>query len=142
MHALTHQRHTHTHTYTYTQIFQEGALLLDEVDLILHPLKSELNWPMGEKLPLDCTIPAPGDTCRAPGIRWLIQFHVLDAVFFCETGRTCLDWSDNANAKRVLQLLCTAFENGRNARVVQSTPHIVVVDPKFYHNDLKILFVR
>ena len=28
-------------------IFRSGALLLDEVDLILHPLKSELNWPTG-----------------------------------------------------------------------------------------------
>jgi len=27
------------------QLFQEGVMLLDEVDLILHPLKSELNFP-------------------------------------------------------------------------------------------------
>ena len=26
-----------------------GTLVLDEVDLILHPLKSELNWPLGVK---------------------------------------------------------------------------------------------
>ena len=32
-----------------------GALLLDEVDLLLHPLKSELNWPIGPKFPLDLT---------------------------------------------------------------------------------------
>ena len=25
-------------------VFRDGVLLLDEVDLILHPLKSELNW--------------------------------------------------------------------------------------------------
>ena len=33
-------------------LFKEGTLLLDEVDLILHPLKSELNWLMGRKDPL------------------------------------------------------------------------------------------
>ena len=30
-----------------------GIELIDEVDLILHPLKSELNWPLGDKLPLE-----------------------------------------------------------------------------------------
>lgn len=39
------------------RIFRDGALLLDEVDLILHPLKSELNWPLGAKEPLDFTAP-------------------------------------------------------------------------------------
>jgi len=31
------------------ELFNNGILLLDEVDLILHPLKSELNWPLGDK---------------------------------------------------------------------------------------------
>ena len=31
-------------------LFREGIMLLDEVDLILHPLKSELNFPIGEKV--------------------------------------------------------------------------------------------
>ena len=29
-----------------------GVLLLDEIDVILHPLRSELNWPLGRKVPL------------------------------------------------------------------------------------------
>ena len=32
------------------KIFHSAALLLDEVDIVLHPLKSELNWPIGVKL--------------------------------------------------------------------------------------------
>ena len=28
-------------------LFRNGVMLLDEVDLILHPLKSELNFPIG-----------------------------------------------------------------------------------------------
>ena len=35
------------------QIFRKGSLFLDEVDLILHPLRSELNWPIGRKQILD-----------------------------------------------------------------------------------------
>jgi hypothetical protein len=29
------------------QLFKAGVLIMDEVDLILHPLKSELNFPIG-----------------------------------------------------------------------------------------------
>jgi hypothetical protein len=32
-------------------IFKEGVMLIDEVDLILHPLKSELNFPIGQSMP-------------------------------------------------------------------------------------------
>ena len=32
---------------TIIGLFRGGVLLLDEVDLVLHPLKSELNWPLG-----------------------------------------------------------------------------------------------
>jgi hypothetical protein len=34
-------------------LFRESVLIMDEVDLILHPLKSELNFPIGTKLDLD-----------------------------------------------------------------------------------------
>lgn len=30
------------------QIFRESVEIMDEVDIILHPLKSELNWPLGK----------------------------------------------------------------------------------------------
>lgn len=56
-------------------MFRNGALLLDEVDMILHPLKSELNWPLGRKEPLDFTRSRAGD-----GLRWQIPFYLLDAV--------------------------------------------------------------
>jgi hypothetical protein len=31
-------------------LWRESSLMLDEVDLILHPLKSELNYPVGMKV--------------------------------------------------------------------------------------------
>jgi hypothetical protein len=31
----------------------QGILLCDEIDMLLHPLRSELNFPIGEKFPLD-----------------------------------------------------------------------------------------
>jgi hypothetical protein len=58
-------------------LFRTGALLLDEVDLILHPLKSELNWPIGVKLPLDFTY---SKARGVHGLRWQVPFYLLDAV--------------------------------------------------------------
>lgn len=55
------------------KLFKEGVLLLDEVDLILHPLKSELNWPIGEKHPIDYT----RSKKFGIGLRWDLQWHLL-----------------------------------------------------------------
>ena len=54
-----------------------GILILDEVDLILHPLKSELNWPLGRREPLDFTHSKLGD-----GLRWELPFFLMDALFY------------------------------------------------------------
>ena len=35
------------------KLFQRGCLVMDEVDLLLHPLKSELNFPLGDKVARD-----------------------------------------------------------------------------------------
>lgn len=60
------------------EIFQSSVEIMDEVDLILHPLKSELNWPLGVKQPLDFTRSKVG-----MGLRWSIPSHLLDAIFSC-----------------------------------------------------------
>lgn len=57
-------------------IFQSSIEIMDEVDIILHPLKSELNWPLGAKEPLDFTRSRLGN-----GLRWSIPAHLLDAIF-------------------------------------------------------------
>ena len=44
-----------------------GIALLDEVDLLLHPLKSELNFPVGSK-----------ETLSLAPTRWLLPAHLLD----------------------------------------------------------------
>lgn len=59
-------------------IMREGIEIMDEVDIILHPLKSELNWPLGIKEPLDFTRSRMGN-----GLRWGIPSHLLDAIFCC-----------------------------------------------------------
>jgi hypothetical protein len=60
------------------EIFRSSIEIMDEVDVILHPLKSELNWPMGAKEPLDFTRSRAGN-----GLRWSIPSYLLDAIFSC-----------------------------------------------------------
>jgi hypothetical protein len=57
-------------------ILRDSVEIMDEVDIILHPLKSELNWPLGAKDPLDFTQSRIGN-----GLRWALPSHLLDAIF-------------------------------------------------------------
>jgi hypothetical protein len=59
-------------------LMRSSVEIMDEVDIILHPLKSELNWPLGAKEPLDFTKSRSGN-----GLRWSIPSHLLDAIFSC-----------------------------------------------------------
>ena len=52
---------------------RRARLLLDEVDLVLHPLKSELNFPIGIKVDLDYT---------REGERWKLPIALIDVVLF------------------------------------------------------------
>ena len=56
-------------------MLRNGVALLDEVDVVLHPLKSELNWPLGSRAALDFTIQT-----SPPGLRWRIPYLLLDVI--------------------------------------------------------------
>ena len=58
------------------EIMRTSVEIMDEVDVILHPLKSELNWPLGGKDPLDFTRARSGN-----GLRWSIPSHLLDGRY-------------------------------------------------------------
>ena len=64
-------------TQEVLRLFKHGVMLLDEVDLILHPLKSELNFPTGQKFDLDGS---------EEGVRWGLPIHLMDAVFYAQLG--------------------------------------------------------
>jgi len=66
--------------------------MMDEVDLILHPLKSELNFPIGAKYDLDF----------APE-RWKLPIHILDAVFYAERNRMAVGFRESNRAVHILK---------------------------------------
>ena len=116
------------------QLFKEGSLLLDEVDLILHPLKSELNWPLGKKEALDFTRSKIG-----PGLRYEIPYHLLDALFYAVEGRLVVPFHESREAIKLLDKIKAVVEKGLQAKVLQKTPHLVLLNTNFYHRELRPL---
>lgn len=74
-------------------IFRGSIEIMDEVDLLLHPLKSELNWPLGIKEPLDFSRSQYGT-----GLRWHIPSHLLDAIFSCSGYPILAEMADSREA--------------------------------------------
>ena len=64
------------------------------MDLILHPLKSELNFPVGDKEDLDFS-----------PLRWDLAIHVLDGIFYSETRAVHVGFAASDLAKGTLARL-------------------------------------
>jgi len=101
-------------------LFKEGVMLLDEVDLILHPLKSELNFPIGDKFDLDGS---------DEGERWGLPIHLLDALFFNTTGRVST-FEQRGVALDILKRISATIQQGIQGRHLQRLPH--GTKPLFY----------
>lgn len=115
-------------------LFQDGVLVLDEVDTILHPLRSELNWPLGGKVPLDFTTDK-----EAPGMRWLLPFHALDPFFFATGGQCVMEVQNSPQAQKLLRRIEHAVQRGCNEQALQRVPHLVLLDRRFYRTTLRPL---
>ena len=109
------------------QLFQEGVMLLDEVDLILHPLKSELNFPCGDKFDLDAS---------ESGERWGLPIHLMDAMFFADTGKVSV-YEQQGTALTILQRLSAVIEEGFKTKSLQRLPHVQLLNKEFYHEKMK-----
>ena len=119
------------------KVFRSGVLLLDEVDLLLHPLKSELNWPIGHKDPIDFS-----KSRLKVGLRWDIQWHLVDAIFFASVGKMSVDFKDSREAITILDKIGKVLKQGVVTKNMQSTPHLVLLNKKFYHKELKHLMAQ
>merc|ERR1719399_772212 len=123
-------------------VWKEGVLIMDEVDVLLHPLKSELNFPIGSRDPIDLA-----------GLRWELPIHLIEALFAVQTG-TFADraWPGTIAAEvageashlghAVLAELKAAVEEGYARHALQRTPHLVLLDTDFYHARLQRPFAR
>ena len=114
------------------KLFNNGVMLLDEVDLLLHPLKSELNFPLGEKSDLDCS---------ESGERWTLPIHLLDAVFYASTGRASA-FEERGMAVEILKRISAVLSAGFASKALQRLPHITLLNLEWYHASLKPLMAE
>ena len=113
------------------KLFRGGALMMDEVDLILHPLKSELNFPTG-----------PRDLLDFAPIRWTLPIHIIDAMFYAEAGKMSVAFHESSEAVRVLDLIAAVVKDGERLKALQRIPHLILLDGEFYHRALKPLLAQ
>ena len=132
-------------------LFREGVMLLDEVDLILHPLKSELNFPIGEKFDLDGS---------EDGERWSLAIHLVDAIFFASVGQVS-SFEQRGESLVLLERIATALRQGIEQRHLQRLPHgtifhnyyvftwiinvmalVTLLNPDYYNEVLKPLMAE
>ena len=112
-------------------LFRQSLLVMDEVDLILHPLKSELNFPIGAREELD----------HAPH-RWRLPLHLIDSIFYAQRGgRMAVGFKDSSRAHSILAALSAVLESGYAVRALQRIPHLVLLNPGWYHERMKPLML-
>ena len=117
----------------------DALLMMDEVDLLLHPLKSELNFPIGEKNPYDLSDP--------DGERWTLPIFVLD---FCLITRTECSSSDyplvfelfEAEVEECEAALKKAINAGYACLALQRNPHLILLSQRYYTKTIRPILCR
>ena len=112
-------------------LFRNGCLIMDEVDLLLHPLKAELNFPIGTKHPLDFSPE-----------RWECAIHALDAVFYLERQAMSVPFHQSGRAHKVLSELSAVITQGYELRALQRSPHLVLLNVEWYHSTMRPVLAR
>ena len=105
----------------------KGILLLDEVDILLHPLRSELNFPINHRVQLD----------HSP-FRWNMPIFILDGIFYATRGRLALaNYTLSDELRAVLDALRHSIRAGVEAAAFQAKPHLVLLSDKYYEEAVK-----
>ena len=122
------------------RIWRGAVAVIDEVDVVLHPLRSELNWPLGDRHALDF----------AP-LRWELPAYLIDAVLSFMVPPISKAHS-RASAQQAistgsvelaqLQALGEALAKGVRLNLLQREPHLVLLSLPYYHSTLKPLLAR
>lgn len=112
------------------QIWRGAVAVIDEVDVVLHPLRSELNWPLGDRHALDFS-----------PFRWQLPWHLLHAIMAVQdedNGAASAYGGTGAPAEvKVLERLRAAVEQGAAESMLQRVPHVALLSDAFYHASLR-----
>ncbi|CAK8991914.1 Uncharacterized protein SCF082_LOCUS2863 [Durusdinium trenchii] len=135
------------------EVFRGSVLILDDIDLLMHPLRSELHWPLGAHHHLDFTQStslmmreddqheSSSFVVGSPvGARWQLAFHLLDGFFSCGgrvAGPATTAARGSTRAMAVLSKLEEAVQRGLKSKQLQQAPHLVLLSLDFYHKELR-----
>ena len=120
-------------------LWRSGVLIMDEVDVLLHPLRSELNFPIGHKEAIDLS-----------GHRWDLPIHLIDSIFYHLRHFTCEPLTVYVESAKligttpleILEKLSGVIQEGYDAHMLQRNPHLVLLDSNFYHQKLRPLISK
>ena len=107
-------------------MWRNSILIMDEVDMLLHPLKSELNFPIGNKHDIDFT-PA----------RWKLPIHLMDPIFYFHTKRITVNMKDSPDAHSILRRFREVVKEGLRKNALQEMPHLTLLNLEFYETSMK-----
>jgi len=107
-------------------LFSTSTAVIDEVDWILHPLKSETNFPIGDKHEL---------SLRAERVE--LPIHLFDAVMVAGGERPRLTFAPKtAEGDNILAKLSQAFAEGIKNCWLKNSPHVLLLEKSFYVSDI------
>ncbi|DAZ97871.1 TPA: LOW QUALITY PROTEIN: hypothetical protein N0F65_003298 [Lagenidium giganteum] len=107
------------------RLWQDGVLIMDEVDVLLHPLRSELNFPIGNKFPIDLA-----------ANRWELPIFLIDAVL----GKPEASEAHQSNV--LVRELHSVLADGYAAHALQRFPHLVLLDAEFYQTRMMPILIQ
>jgi hypothetical protein len=131
---------------------ERGVLLLDEVDLLLQPLKSELNFPIGKKVEIDVDVETDGaagyvavgasSTALPKGLRWDLPMAILDAVLVAGRILSKIGAPTTSGQSHFVQDLVVCFRRGKREKQIQTIPHLVLLEGQDDSDDGKETMVH
>ena len=110
----------------------DAVLIIDELDWVAHPLKSELNFPIGFKTPLDADEKGDGWT-----LRWEVPLHILDGMFAQRMQMPPPHLREDKRAFDILGRLSAVMQRGYNGDYLQRQPHTILLDTDFYRAHMR-----
>lgn len=105
----------------------KGIALLDEVDTLLHPLRSELNFPVGDKSVLDLV---------ESGDRFIFPLFLYDAFFYARVGRSSVYKVSTDEETQILKELKLSIEEGIECLAFQNFPHPILLRKSYYRQKM------
>lgn len=122
------------------QLWRSHAIaMIDEVDTVLHPLRSELNFPIGAKEPL-----------AAAKLRWSLPIFLVDVfIMSAETSKKAKQYSPclgqlgpaefRDDIREALDTLSSSVDAGVSLRSIakSSTLGLVILDNEFYDTQIR-----